>query len=448
MKTFAHGIHIPDQKHHTNTVPIRQFPFAPLMLIPLQQHIGNAAVAVVKEDQQVRRGQLLARADGFMSVPMHAPASGVIRKIGLVPYMDGRLRPGIFLQPHPGSTQEVAEGTPCQLASATPADIIDAIQKAGIVGLGGAAFPTHVKLKVPPGSVDTLLVNAAECEPYLTNDHRMMLEHCDDILLGIRYTLKATGARRAIIALEDNKHDAAEHLRANIARDLPIDVQELKVKYPQGAEKLLIKAVLDREVPSGGLPLHVGTVVVNVTTTAEIGRLLPHGRGIQERVITISGPAVINKGNYRVTIGTPVRFALEQVGVRGDLSEVFLGGPMMGPALANLDVPVVKGTSGIIAFSDKETAVRNRRTYPCIHCGHCVHACPMFLNPAQLGWLATTNDIAAMAEQHLLDCFECGICAFVCPAHIPLVQYFRLAKADWQRRKKTAENPEPRHEAR
>ncbi len=428
QRSFAHGVHPPQAKDDTRDLPIKQFPFAPVMIVPLSQHIGKPALPVVREGQEVERGQLLARPDGFMSVAMHAPASAVVQRIALAPGISGKMTQAIFLKPFPGSSQEVSEGEPCELSSATPEDILLAIQQAGIVGLGGAAFPTHVKLKVPAGkSIDTLIINGVECEPYLTTDHRVMVEQQGDIFTGVRYLLKATGAKGAIIAVEANKLDVAAALRDALPADLPATVQVVAVKYPQGAEKMLIQALLGRQVPSGGLPSDVDVVTVNVATTAEIGRLLPHGRGIQERVITIGGPAIRKKGNYRIPIGTPLRFALEYAGMDEHLSRVFLGGPMMGQALPSLDIPITKGTSGFIAFTDSQTAALPE--YPCIHCAYCVEACPLFLNPSQLGLLARAGQYERMADEyHLLDCFECGSCSYVCPAHIPLVQRFRAAK--------------------
>ena len=431
LRTFRHGVHPPESKDETSGSPIRQFPFAPLLVLPLVQHLGKPSVPEVREGEHVVRGQRIARPDGFMSVSLHASASGVVRKIALTPSISGRMVPGIFLEPHPASTQEASQGTPCPLETATPERILAAIQDAGLVGLGGAAFPTHVKLSLPEGrSVDTLIINGAECEPYLTTDHRVMLEQRDDVLMGIRYLLAVSGAARAILAVEANKGDAAAHLRDGLPDDLPASVELLRVKYPQGAEKLLITALLGREVPSGKLPLDAHALCVNVATTAEIGRLLPLGRGIEERVITISGPAVERKGNYRIPIGTPLRFLLEQVGAREDVNRVFLGGPMMGAAVPSLDIPITKGTSGVVAFTDTEAERTHRKVYPCIRCGYCLDACPVFLNPSELGILAGKHEYSRMAEDfHLMDCFECGACSFVCPSHIPLVQEFRAAKA-------------------
>lgn len=434
--TFKNGIHPPENKEETNGLPIRQFSFSPLIILPLAQHIGAPSKIIVREGQEVVRGQILAESDGYLSVPLHAPASGMIRKISNVPTISGKMTTGIYLEPFPSSTQEILEGNPIDLETASPEEILLGIQQAGIVGLGGAAFPTHAKLKIPEGKhCDTLIINGIECEPYLTTDHRVMLEQPNDIFLGIKYLMKATGAKRTIIGIEANKQDAADFLRSQLPKNEPISIEVVPVKYPQGAEKMLITALLGKEVPSGGLPIDVHAVVVNVATTAEIGRLLPHGRGIQERVITITGPGVKKKGNYLIPIGTPLRYVLEQVGVDESISEVYMGGPMMGVAVANLDISIVKGTSGIVVFNEKQLH-RAAQVYPCIKCGACVDACPLSLNPSKLGILAKFESYEKMAEEyHLMDCFECGSCSYVCPSNIPLVQYFRLSKSIIRKRK-------------
>lgn len=409
-------------------MPIRQFPFAPLIILPLSQHIGAPSKPVVREGQEVVRGQLLAEADGWVSVPLHAPVSGVVRKLANVSSISGKMVPGIYLEPFAWSGQEVIEGEPVSL-EASPDEMLKGIQGAGIVGLGGAAFPTHVKLKVPEDKeCEYLILNGIECEPYLTTDHRVMLEQEGDIFTGIRYLMRITGAGKCIIGIEANKQDAAEHLGANVPEDLPVSVEVVPVKYPQGSEKMLITSLLGREVPSGGLPIDVKCVVVNVATAAEIGRLLPHGRGIQERVVTITGPGVKRKGNYLIPVGTPLRFVLDEVGVEDNISEVYMGGPMMGMAVSNLDISIVKGTSGIVVYR-KQDVPRSDKVYPCIKCGACLDACPLSLNPSRLGILAKFGDYDTMAENfHLMDCFECGSCTYVCPSHIPLVQYFRVSK--------------------
>jgi len=430
--SFRNGIHPPEMKDDTCHLAIRRFPFAPLLIVPLSQHLGKPAVPVVRAGQEITRGQVIAEPDGFMSVAMHAPASGTVKKIALAPVIGGNMVDSVYLEPHPASSQEVDDGEVCDLESSTQDEIIAAIQQAGIVGLGGAAFPTHVKLKPPEGkSLQTLIINGVECEPFLTTDHRVMLEQTADIFMGIRYLLKATGATDVIIAVEANKLDAVRKLRAGCPDDLPVTVRMCPVKYPQGAEKMVIRSLLDREIPSGGLPADVGAICVNVATSAEIGRLLPRGRGIQERVITIGGPGVEHKGNYRIPIGTTVRYALEESGANKDISRVFLGGPMMGPSVSNLDIPITKGTSGITAFTEAQMAeaTGHKKIYPCIHCARCVEACPLFLNPSQLGILAKKEEYERMVSDfHLMDCFECGACSYVCPSHIPLVQYFRLSK--------------------
>jgi electron transport complex protein RnfC len=437
--TFQNGIHPPEHKEETNGLPIRQFPFAPVIVMPMSQHIGAPSEIIVREGQEVNRGQLLAKAVGYVSVPIHASVSGVVRKIANVPTISGKMVQGIYLEAFPYSTQEVMEGLPVDINSATPQEILQGIQDAGIVGLGGAAFPTHVKLKIPEGKhCDELILNGIECEPYLTTDHRVMLEQADNIFTGIEYLLKATGAKKAIIGIEANKRNAADHLEKMIPARVPISVKVVPVKYPQGSEKMLITSVLGREVPSGGLPIDVNVVVVNVATAAEIGRLLPHGRGIQERVVTITGPGVKKKGNYLIPIGTPLRYVLEQVGVDEQVKEVYMGGPMMGVAVSNLDISIVKGTSGIVVFTEKEMKGM-QKIYPCIKCGACVDACPLSLNPSKLGILAKFEAYDEMAaDYNLMDCFECGSCSYVCPSHIPLVQYFRLSKSIVRKRKLNA----------
>ena len=426
--TFKHGVHPPEHKDETNGSPIRQFPFASVIILPLAQHIGAPSRPLVREGQEVERGQLLAESGGYVSVPLHAPISGRVKKIANVPSITGKMVPGIYLEAFPYSSQEVLEGTPIPL-DASPEEILQGIQDAGIVGLGGAAFPTHVKLKVPDGKkCHTLMINGIECEPFLTTDHRVMLEQSDDIITGIKYLLRSTGADKCIIGIEANKMDAAEHLSREVKDEPAISVQVVPVKYPQGSEKMLITSILGSEVPSGGLPIDVGVVVVNVATTAEIGRLLPHGRGIQERVVTVTGPGVKKKGNYLIPIGTPLRFVLDQVGVDEEMSEVYMGGPMMGVAAANLDISIVKGTSGVVVFTKKEVK-RHDKIYPCIKCGACVQACPISLTPSTLGILAKNEAYDIMKDDfNLMDCFECGSCSYVCPSHIPLVQYFRTAK--------------------
>lgn len=430
--TFSHGIHPPEYKATTGAKEIRRLPFAPEMVLPLSQHFGKPSVPIVHEGQEVVRGEPIAKADGFMSVPLHAPATGIITRIGLVPTARGPKAEAIVLKLHAGASQGVLYDHPQDIESMTPEQIVKAVQDTGMVGLGGASFPTHVKMTVPEGQkVDTVMVNGCECEPYLTTDHRVMLEYSMDLFAGIRIAMKAVGAEKAIIGIEDNKSDAIKGLRAACPTDGSVTVGVMKTKYPQGAEKMMIKALLGREVPSGGFPAAVGVSVYNVATLAQLGALLPHSQGLIERVVTITGPGIEKPGNYLVALGTPMRFVLEQLGFEGDSRKLILGGPMMGVSVATLDVPVTKGVSGVLVLTEEEKAAQMpKQVWPCIKCARCVQACPIHLNPSELGMLAAKHQYETMEKDfHLNDCFECGCCTYVCPSAIPLVQYFRIAKA-------------------
>jgi len=430
-KTFDHGVHPRDYKELTCRLPIRRLPFAPRLTLLLSQHAGAPSQPVVRPGQEVVRGEPVAKAGGFVSVPLHAPATGVVKGIELVPSAQGPKTLAILLDVYEGASQEILYEAPPDLANLDRDAFQQALQATGVVGLGGAAFPTHVKLRVPEGTVlDTLVANGCECEPYLTCDHRMMLERTDDLVTGTRLIMQALGVQRAMIGVEDNKLDAVKAIRAKIPPGSGISAHAVETKYPQGAEKMLIESLLGRQVPSGGLPSAVGVAVFNVGTLAQIGDLLPRGRGLVERVVTVSGAGVSRPGNYLVPIGTPVRFLLEFAGARPDAQEVILGGPMMGMSVASLDVPVTKGMSGMVVLEQRHADLKPRRTYPCIHCARCVEACPMHLNPSLMGQLAAKRQYGLIAqEHHLFDCFECGCCSYVCPSNIPLVQYFRNAKA-------------------
>lgn len=430
-KTFDHGIYPIEHKELTADKPIRRLPFANELVVPLLQHKGRPARPLVKVGQEVVRGEPIAHADDFVSVPMHAPATGVVRAIGLAPTAAGPKTQAIFLEVYHAASQEVLYDMHRDPQQMTSTEIIQAVQDAGLVGLGGGAFPSHVKMHPQAGRViHTLLVNGCECEPYLTCDHRIMLEHTESLIRGTMIALKATGAKRAIIGVEDNKLDAVAHLRASIPKDLPITAEAVQSKYPQGAEKMLIKSLLGSEIPAGGLPADVGVAVFNVGTIAQMGDLLPKGRGLIERVVTVSGPAVKQPGNFMVPIGTTVRFLLEQVGLNGPLGQVILGGPMMGMAVASLDVPITKSVSGVVALEPENPSLAHREVYPCIKCGACLSACPISLNPSMLGELAVAREYDVMANEFNLEqCFECGCCAYVCPSNIPLTQYFRIAKS-------------------
>ncbi len=430
--TFAHGVHPPQSKDDTRDKAIRRLLFPPRLVIPLSQHIGKPAVPTVHVGQEVLRGEVIATADGFMSVPMHAPATGVIKSIELTPTARGPRTEAIVMEVYPGASQEVLYDYPQDPDGMSRDELVRAVQNTGMVGLGGAAFPSHVKMTIPEGQqVDTVVVNGCECEPYLTTDHRIMLEDTDNLIKGIGLAMRATGARQAVIGVEDNKMDAVEAIHARLPADGSMRVEALRTKYPQGAEKMVIKSLLGREVPSGGLPSAVGVSVYNVATLSGLGSLLPLGRGLIERVVTIAGPGIKKPGNYRVALGTSLRFIVEELGYQGSSRHLIVGGPMMGSSVASLDVPLTKPVSAVLVFDRAHEAdTQAHKVYPCIHCGKCLEACPLNLNPSELGLLAAKREYAAMADRfHLFDCFECGSCSYVCPSGIPLVQYFRIAKA-------------------
>src|ERR1035438_8677124 len=348
-KRLRRGVHVPEFKDQTCHLPVRRLPFAPQLIVPLSQHTGAPAIPLVRERQEVLRGEPIAKAGGFVSVPMHAPATGIVERIALAPSARGDLSPAIYIRTYASSSQEVLYGAPQDITQMTPEQVIQAVQATGVVGLGGAAFPTHVKLKVPEGKkIDTVIGNGCECEPYLTSDHRVMVEYPAEVLHGARVAMRAVGAARAIVGVEDNKMDAVAALRRANGAAQDIQIEPVAAKYPQGAEKMLIKVLLGREIPSGGLPADIGVGMFNVATLAQIGELLPRRQGLIERVMTVSGPGVAKPGNYLVALGTPIRWALEQAGCTDQAASVILGGPMMGASIGSFDVPITKGVTGIL----------------------------------------------------------------------------------------------------
>ena len=433
---FERGIHPPAEKHATAERRIRRLPFPPRVTVPLTQHIGKPPKTIVRVGEEVVRGQPVARGEDWLSVPHHAPVSGTVEAIELRPSARGPWLPAIVIRAQPGASQSDLWGRQRDLGTATADELLQAVWDSGMVGLGGAAFPTHAKLSVPKqAKVHTLVVNGCECEPYLTCDHRVMVEDADDLIRGMRYAMRITGASRAIVGIEDNKPDAVAAVRAAIERagdiaEGELFVEKVPTKYPQGSEKMLIMALFGVEIPSGTLPISMGMVVNNVGTLAALGRLLPAGQGLTERVVTITGPGVTRPGDYRVALGTPLRFVLDYAGTPAEARQIILGGPMMGQSVASLDVPITKGVSGILVFRKEDMQRRESlRTYPCIKCGECVESCPMGLNPSALGMLAAKREYETMgARYHLGECFECGCCTYVCPSNIPLVQQFRVAK--------------------
>lgn len=440
-KSFRHGIHPEGNKHYTEHKRIERLAFPSQVHVLLSQHAGEPAIPVVRPGQEVARGEPIARPGGDDSVALHAPATGVVKDIDLVPTAQGPRKQAITIDVYPGDTQEVSYGTPQDFERMSPAEIVQAVQEAGLVGLGGETVPTHTKLAPASGrAIETVIINGCESEPYLTADHRIMLERTDELMLGIRIIMKATGAKRAIIATEDNKLDAAEVLRKALPDGLNISVRVLKTKYPQGAEQMLTKTLLNREIPSGESASAIGIGVFNVATTAQLGALLPRGRGVIERTITISGPGIAKPGNYTVPVGTTLGFILKRLNYQGTAKYLVNGGSMRGETVASLDVPVTKATDGFLVFRPEDMEYRVSDEYPCISCGACVAACPVNLNPAHLGKLAARRNYMEMGDYNLFDCFECGACSYVCPSSIPLVQHFRVSKAMYEEEKAASEN--------
>lgn len=430
QKSFAHGIHPPDYKDETNRKKTIRLAFAPDVVLPLSQHIGAPAIPIVHKGQFVERGELIAEpAENALSVPIHATVSGTVKDIELMPSAKGPKVKSIIISTSPSSPQIPMTGEPQDYLSMDNKQIISAVKETGLVGLGGAGFPTYAKMMIPKDrNIHTVVINGCECEPFLTTDHRVMLEKVKFMILGIQIAMKAVKAERAIIGTESNKMDVVEVIRDLLPADGSISIEAVQTKYPQGAEKMLVKSLLNVEIPSRGLPSEIGLAIFNVATMAELGQLLPNHQGLIERIITVTGDDLERPGNYIVPIGTPLKYILDFAGFIGEEAELILGGPMMGLPVSSLDTPVTKGTGAVLVLDKRAT--KRDDIQPCIKCSMCLQACPINLNPSELGLLATKHRYDVMEEDyHLNDCFECGCCSYVCPSNIPLVQYFRIAKA-------------------
>jgi electron transport complex protein RnfC len=428
-RSFRHGVHPDERKELTEGQRIERIPVPDEVVLPLNQHLGAPSESVVAVGDKVYRGQMIAKSRGFVSVPLHASVTGRVRAIENRHHPSGRLVESIVIECDPHSPQTLFDEHPVPWQTMSKEELLASIQVGGFVGLGGAAFPTHVKLAVPEGKrIQYFFVNGCECEPYLTSDHRIMLEWADSIFVGVRVLHKILGAERTFIGVENNKWDAISALRDKIPPDLACELVPLETKYPQGAEKMLITAVISREVPSGKLPIDVHVVVQNVGTVAGLGDYFSFGQPLIERVVTVSGSGIRRPSTLLVPLGTKLKDLLDHCGgLTGDARQVLFGGPMMGTPQYNLEVPITKGTSGIVCLTEKE--VLSRKEYPCIKCSSCLDACPVFLNPSQLGMLARIGRYEEMLNYHIFDCIECGSCSYVCPSNIPLVQRFRVAKA-------------------
>jgi electron transport complex protein RnfC len=413
-------------------------PFPDEVVLPLRQHAGKPARAIVRVGDHVERGDKVAEADGFVSVPIHASAAGRVADIDWWPHIDGGMAQAVRLTVDRHAVHLPRPRLIPRWEGLTGEQVIHAVQQGGVVGLGGAAFPTHVKLAPPKDyRVHTLIINGAECEPYLTSDHRTMIEYPARVLFGVRIMMHVLGVYKAVIGIEKNKPDAIVAMAAAVPGDLDVTILPLTVKYPQGAEKMLIRTVTGVEVPSGKLPVSVGVVVQNVGSAAAIAEVFETGLPLIERIVTVSGRGVVKPGNLIVPVGTKLIDLLDYCGgLTDDVAEVVVGGPMMGLAQANLEAPVTKGTTGVVVLTRDE--VRSPTRYPCIHCGRCLEACPVFLNPSELGLLATARHYEEMEALHLADCMLCGSCSYVCPSNIPLSQLFSFSKLTLRRIKAAA----------
>ncbi len=441
-KSFHRGIHPPHRKY-TEAEPIQLFVPKENLLIPMAQHIGAPCEPVVKNRDEVKIGDKVADTDAFVSAPIHASINGVVGQPTMCMIPGGRRVPAILLKlPAEG------EAVPADFlsdfldrnwdgvepTSYDPDEICTKIRASGIVGLGGATFPTFIKLKKNPDRpVDTVLLNGTECEPYLTNDHRLMLECPEGIVVGLQLALHATGAKRALICIEDNKPDAIASMRKAAAGRPGIEVTVCASKYPMGGERQLIPAVTGRTVPSApkGLPLDVGVVVVNVATAHSIARAIVRDKPLTHRVVSVTGKGIAKPCNLLVPIGTLFADLFDACGgTTADAEKVLAGGPMMGPCVPNLDVPVVKGTGGITVMSKAEVARQEEKS--CIRCGRCVDNCPLYLMPTKVYQAVKARNYELAADINMMACCECGCCGFVCPAQIPLPQYIRSGKNQWR----------------
>ena len=435
-KTFSGGIHPHDFKELARGQAIRALAIPPLVVLPVSQHIGVPCTPTVKKGDAVRKGQVVAQPDPsnpkrFVSAPVHASVSGKVVAVEPRPHPLGKPTLAVVIE---------SDGEDAWLdglldeadTEAMDANAIKArIQAAGIVGMGGAAFPTHVKISPPPDKpIDTVILNAAECEPYLTCDYRLMIERTADLVEGLKLLGKALGAQNLWIGIEANKMDAVEAF-GKAVEGTGIRGGVCAVKYPQGAEKQLIYALTRRKVPTGGLPLEVGVVVQNVATALAVAEAVRTNKPLIERVVTVTGDGVERPGNFLARLGTPMRVLLDEAGLRPGARKVISGGPMMGIAQANLDAPVIKGTSGLLVQREAEPAGWRA----CIHCGSCIEVCPMQLTPNAISIACESSNLDAIAATGILDCFECGCCTYACPARRPIVHWVKWGKVELGKRR-------------
>jgi electron transport complex protein RnfC len=419
--------------------PIEDLPLPEKLVLPLSQSIGAPPEPLVERGDEVKKGQKIAESSAFVSAVLHSPVDGQVKSIGPHPTFTGAVIPCITIAVSEGLAPEVEEASSEKgtAEDVSPDEIRGLVKEAGLVGLGGAAFPTHVKLSPPPDKpIDSVIINGCECEPFLNVDFRLMVEETERLIDGFRLIMLALNASKGYVGIETNKPEAIEAVSKALDGEPNMEVIPLGTKYPQGSEKHLIKAILGREVPSGGLPFEVGAYVQNVQTTIAISKAVRERKPLTERVITVSGPGVVEPKNLRVKLGT---LASEVVkfcgGLKENAAKVIFGGPMTGFALGELNVPIVKGTSGIVVLTE-DMVVESSRPLACIRCGRCVEVCPVSITPFAIANFTAFKMWDKAEEYDVLDCIECGSCGFICPTRRPLVQLLKYAKAEILARKK------------
>lgn len=431
LKTFPKGgIHPPENKI-TSSKKIKRMSLPKVVYIPVSQHIGISSEIIVEVKEKVQKGQVIAKSGGFVSSNIHSPVAGTVTKLDKIIDTSGYKKQCIVIRTDikDSSNLEEIEFPIKEEIKLEPKEILQRISDYGIVGLGGATFPSHVKLSVKEDKkVDCLVVNGVECEPYLTADHRLMLEKTKEIIVGVKILKRALYVDKVIIGIENNKKNAIQAFLKATKNEKDIHVAALKVKYPQGSEKQLVKALLKREVPKNGLPLDVGVIVHNVGTIFAIYQAVQNNLPLTERVVTVTGKKLENASNYWVKIGTPITDLINEVGGFPEGTRKLInGGPMMGKAIKNTDVPITKGTSGILVVSEEEASRGEQQN--CIRCGECVYVCPMGLEPHLLMNLTEKGFYEKAFSEDILTCIECGSCSYICPSHRPLLDYIRFGKS-------------------
>jgi len=435
--TFKRGVHPRESKEFSQHLAIEEIPVPPKVIIPLNQHTGAPLEPLVQKGDRVKTGQILADSEAFFAAPVHSSVTGVVKNVGNYPSPVSPFGLGVEIQTEAEEEFDFDPETNQDYLSLDREKIVDLIKAGGIVGLGGAAFPAAVKFSPPPGTIiDNVILNGCECEPYLTSDHRLMLEYPEKIITGFKIIMKAVNSKRGIIGIEDNKPDAIEKIHECLMGEPNIDVQPLKTKYPQGAEKMLINAIVGRRIPPGQLPFQVGVLVSNVGTAAAVYDAVVKKIPLYKRVITLTGDALSRSANLMVRIGTSFSYLFDHLGgFSNEVDKIIMGGPMMGVGQTDTEVGVIKATSGILVMQKQKRS----KEYNCINCSECVYHCPMILVPTRIVRFAKAEIWERADEFGAMDCIECGCCAYVCPSKIPLVHWIRVAKARLTDKKKKPE---------